>query len=305
LAAGAVAQPRQPAQPPNGDEPADCGELEAQPAESSAQLLKLARCHESAGKTATAFAEYKKAAARGKEGDAERVRQASKAADALEPRLSKLTIELAAQPIGLEVRRNGVVVPREHFHLAVPVDPGEHRIEASAPRHVSWSTTLTIGSQGDAQALSIPALAPDEPPPTLPPPALAAPPPHPPAPPPPPPPPVEEGMRDAMLAGIALGALGGVTLVVGAVLGGMALSKTSAAEERCPNRACGPDVAAADVRDDIRPLADGATVALVLGGATAAFGIVLLVADGVGSEEVALTVDGGPSSLGLGVRGGF
>jgi hypothetical protein len=40
----------------------------------------------------------------------------------------------------MRVLRNGAVVPDASLGVAIPVDPGEQRIELSAPGHRSWST---------------------------------------------------------------------------------------------------------------------------------------------------------------------
>src|SRR5262245_35016638 len=61
----------------------------------SSTLLNLANCYEKAGRTATAWATYREAAALAKqEGQAEYVATAVKRADALFPKLSKMVVKV-------------------------------------------------------------------------------------------------------------------------------------------------------------------------------------------------------------------
>ena len=44
------------------------------------------------------------------------------------------------------------------FGVAFAIDPGEHRVEASAPGRVPWATTVTIGREADSQIVAVPSL---------------------------------------------------------------------------------------------------------------------------------------------------
>jgi hypothetical protein len=97
-------------------------------------LLTLALCHERQGRTATAWTELKDALARAQqEGEADRAAVARQHLEALEPRLSRLVIRVdvghAFTP-GLAIARDGIVLGRPAWGLPVPVDPGEHTVEA-------------------------------------------------------------------------------------------------------------------------------------------------------------------------------
>jgi hypothetical protein len=294
IAAVSSAQP-----PPKEKEPPpDCAALEKQ-ASSSVELLALGRCHEKAGKTASAYLAFKKAAAQAKTENAEgRMKQANEAAAALEAKLSKLTIEVIAPAAGLEIRRDGVPIPPEERGLPVAIDPGLHRIEASAPGAAPWSTDVQIQPNGDSQLVSVPELkqqaaAPAPQPETTPAsPALPAPRGA-----------VREegGMTDRRIAGITLVAVGGAGIIVGAILGGLAMKEASDGEEQCPGKVCPVGVSASEVRDDIRPLAEGSTMTLVIGGAAAALGITLLIIDAACENELTVAVD----PLGIRLRGSF
>jgi hypothetical protein len=126
-------------------------------------LLALAACHEAQGKTASAWVEYGAVADRAhEEGREDRADAAQRHRAGLEPRLAKLTIatpaEVASTP-GLMVTRDGIAVGGDSIGTPVPIDPGEHRIEASAPGRQSWSTTVALWSDGASASVVVPPLA--------------------------------------------------------------------------------------------------------------------------------------------------
>src|SRR4051812_39786672 len=119
-------------------------------------LLNLADCYEKLGKTASAWAEYREAIplARGA-GSKVRENLAIERAKALESRLSMITIRAlggAEDSAALEIRRDGVPVQAAKFGSPIPVDPGPHTIEATAPGKQKWSSTVQLN---EAQQLSI------------------------------------------------------------------------------------------------------------------------------------------------------
>src|SRR5262249_44367860 len=112
--------------------------------------LALATCLEKIGKTASAWAEFRDAAAmasRAGAGEAPREKYALDHAAALEGKLSKLPITVGAPSPGLAVKRAGALVPAASFALAVPVDPGDHTVAATADGYEPWSQTVTVGVQ--------------------------------------------------------------------------------------------------------------------------------------------------------------
>lgn len=124
-------------------------------------LLALAVCHEATGQLATAWVEFgdaMRAAQRDKRED--RVQLAREHLSQIEPKLSRLTIAVAAQeqPAELELRLDGVRIGAAALNVAVPIDPGPHRIDATAPGKLSFSQELTIGSNADQRIVVIPAL---------------------------------------------------------------------------------------------------------------------------------------------------
>lgn len=123
--------------------------------------FNLADCYEKDGRTASAWSLFLEvAAATGKAGQTDREAVARKRAEALRPRLSRLVIQVPPKSNveGLEVQRDGVVVGRAQWGLAVPTDPGEHVIRVSAPAKKAWETHIQVEKGPNVQTLSIPVL---------------------------------------------------------------------------------------------------------------------------------------------------
>ncbi len=124
-------------------------------------LLNLAECYEKLGKTASAWAEYREAIPLARaSGSRSRQDLATQRAAALESRLSTLTIHASASDAtGMEIHRDGVLVQPAEVGSAIPVDPGPHKIEASAPGKQSWSSTIEVGGDASKLTVDVPALA--------------------------------------------------------------------------------------------------------------------------------------------------
>jgi hypothetical protein len=124
-------------------------------APSGGTLLNLADCYEHTGQTASAWAAWKDAAGRADAAGKEDVEKKALArAAALEAALARLTIAVTSDSDvpALEVKRDGVIVGRAEYGLAIPVDPGAHVIEATAPKRRAWSTTVEVSpKQQDAR----------------------------------------------------------------------------------------------------------------------------------------------------------
>ena len=127
-------------------------------------LLALAICHEGEGKTATAWVEYTQVATRAKhEGRPDREQAARAKAASLERRLSTLTITVPpalARTPGLHLLHDGKEIAEATWGLPVPVDPGPHEVQATAPGTVPFLQQVTIGDNGDRKVVEVPALAP-------------------------------------------------------------------------------------------------------------------------------------------------
>jgi tetratricopeptide (TPR) repeat protein len=108
-------------------------------------LLNLGRCYEKLGRTASAWSTYREAASAARASNqSAREKNARAAADALEPKLPKLTIVVLGTEtnVRLEVRRDGAVVPSSMWGMSVAIDPGEHTFEATAPGRKPWHSKV-------------------------------------------------------------------------------------------------------------------------------------------------------------------
>ena len=127
-------------------------------------LLNLGRCYEKLDRTAAAWATYHEAiAVANATGQSEREKIARERADSLEPTLPRLTITVSAQPSGtqLTIKRDGETVLPDLWGVTVPVDPGEHVVEANAPGKKAWSGKTRVQARQVA-ALVVPSLEADE-----------------------------------------------------------------------------------------------------------------------------------------------
>jgi hypothetical protein len=202
-------------------------------------LTALAVCHEHVGKSATAYAEFNEVASSAqRQGRADREAFARQHLAALEPLLSRLTIQVPAEAAlipKLQVRRDSVVVAQPAWGVAVPVDPGDHVIEATAPDHEAWTGHVTVDANADKKDIVVPTLAgtsaepptPDETTTAPTPPPSSTPPPH-----------DRSAPFPMRTVGLVTGAVGIASLAVGAYFGAGALSKSSDAKKRCGSATC-------------------------------------------------------------------
>jgi hypothetical protein len=134
-------------------------------------VLRLADCFDRVGRTASAWAMFKEAAATaGNRNQQDRERMATERALDLEKRLSRLELRVSPDgPTALELKLNGIVVPAESYNSALPVDPGPQEVEASAPGYKTWRGSIDVPEGPAEEALEIPALenAPEPPKPPV------------------------------------------------------------------------------------------------------------------------------------------
>ncbi len=232
-------------------------------------LMNLADCYEKNGQTASAWARFAEAVTEAvKAGDKAREKVANARVNKLEPKLSKLSIEVPDEVVveGLQIRRGDVVVERAQWGVAIPVDPGTHTIVVSAPGKRRWSKQVEVSEPGATQTVTIEALedAAVEP-------ATsnaevvdsgAA---------------VETSASDGSLRrtlGMLLVGAGAVGIGVGGYFGITAKNRWDDAQERCPNRdRC--DAEGAELSRDAKSAADISTIAFIAGAAAVGGGLVL------------------------------
>ena len=124
--------------------------------------FNLADCLEHVGRTASAWGRFLDvAAATRAAGQSQREQVARARAAALEPNLVRLVVEVSSPVEGLIVERDGVVIGRASWGLALPVDPGNHVVAASAPGKRSWSQSTTVPNipTSVTVTVTVPALA--------------------------------------------------------------------------------------------------------------------------------------------------
>lgn len=122
-------------------------------------ILNLAECYEKTGKTASAWAQYREAIPLARAaGSQEREALAQERAKLLQDRLSTLTIRTTGGDAALSVRRDGAAVQAAQLGTPIPVDPGEHVIEATAEGKQPWSTKVDVGTDAAKVEVEIPAL---------------------------------------------------------------------------------------------------------------------------------------------------
>lgn len=189
-------------------------------------LLNLAICHESTGRLASAWGEFRavEQQARAAHRD-DRVKLARERAASLEPRLSRVEIVVSdeARVAGLVVRVDGEE-KGEPLWSGFAVDPGTRTVEISAPGKKTASLSVTVDEEGAVVPVVLPTLE-DEPAAGLTPDDG-----------------VHKGPRDdayaanrsRRTAGLVVGGIGVATMAAGGVFGVLAVVQHSDAVAACP-----------------------------------------------------------------------
>jgi hypothetical protein len=250
-------------------------------------VLNLAACHEREGLAASAMAEFREARAMAERDHREdRVAFADEHIRALEPRISMLVIQVGpdADRPDLGIARDGVALGRAAWGTRIPVDPGRHVIEASAPGRVPRRVEVSVGGEGDVQTATVPPLEEI---------ALPAPPPPPPQRaevPRPPPAGLSAGLSTRRIVALAAGSAGLVGVGLGTYFGATAIAKRNDPNATCTMRPC---TVAVDLNNQAGFNADASTVSFALGVAALGVGAFLWFGDsgvhvtpGVGSIAV-------------------
>jgi len=201
-----------------GDYAAACPKLDASQKLDPAvgTQFNLADCYEHLGKTATAFALFEEVARIARAaGKFERERSAKERAAALAPKLARVHLDVKATAPGLEVRIDDQPVAKSAWSEAFPIDPGPHRVTASAPSHAPFEATIAANASALSE-VSVPELV-DTTVHEAPAPVVVAP-----------------SSTQKTLALVA-GGIGVAGIAVGAVSGIIAVSKRSSAQSECPS----------------------------------------------------------------------
>ncbi len=241
-------------------------------------MLYLADCYERAGRSASAWATFREAAAVARSsGQADREAIARGRAEALEPKLHRLALRIEGDGEGMAVERIEVAsgrrepLSRATWGVALPIDPGSYRITASAPGKASWSSNLVVPPESGTQTVVIPALAAGAPPPSAAPPASE-----------PAAPRGDEGDKTWSTqhwVGLGIGAVGVVGLGVSGALALVAVGKNGDANDLCgEGSATCTTQDGVDASDDARGMGNAATGALVAGAVLTTIGVIVFAA---------------------------
>jgi len=128
-------------------------------------MLNQANCREKNGQLATAwglFIEAERSARAATDDTTRKLHQvALDHAHKLEQRVSKLTINVPVESRvdHLEILRDRDAVDPAVWNRALPIDGGTYKITARAPGLAPWTSTITIGVEGDRKSVDVPKLA--------------------------------------------------------------------------------------------------------------------------------------------------
>ncbi|MEM9873585.1 MAG: hypothetical protein AAF928_01750 [Myxococcota bacterium] len=271
-------------------------------------LLNLAICNDKRGRHATAWAQFGEAATMARrEGLSDQETYARNQKVAVEKKLTRVVVQIAAPPPGLVIELDSAAFSTTMIGAPLPVDAGTHALEARAPGRAPYRTTFEAPPGPKTITVNIPDLAPAGATTALPPPGpggLPAPVPAegevtPPAPMP------EAGPGDAGegsdLTWLAITgfSVGGAGILLGAITGGISLSQTNQIKDDCGDAATCPGQ-----RDDIDAAtltANLSNVGFAIGAAGAITGVIALLVDGSGDDANRTTDMGlvaGPTFIG-------
>jgi serine/threonine-protein kinase len=242
---------------------------------SPSTLLNLASCWEKLGRTATAWVTYREAASASHAlGRADYVAAAQRHAEALAPKLARVTVEVPHPVEGLELRRDGMVVSSVEWGQAIPVDPGTHTIQARAPGHAEW-TVAAVALEGSLVTVTVPSLE-ALPAPAMPPAPAPAPPPAPALAPPADVPSRAQGESSLRTTGVVIGSAGIAGLVVAGTFTAFAKARYDDSLKNCePGNPNLCNATGVNQRGDARTYGDVATVAVCVGAPALVAGAVL------------------------------
>jgi hypothetical protein len=209
-------------------------------------LINLALCHELSDRPATAWAEFRQVAAESAGRREDRVALARDHEAKLYAILSRIRVFVPpdARVPGLSLRLDdGQPIAEASWGIELPVDPGKHQLEATAPGRLPRVVDFVVGAASDRQAVVVEPLAAE------------------------PVDPAEPRERERVAAarsrrviGYTLGGVGLVAAGVGLGFGVAAANKNKGFASTCPNDVC-PTTAARD--DAVSSLAAARTFATV------------------------------------------
>jgi len=212
---------------------------------------------------------------------------------AIEGKIAWVILRVKGPKGAADAKLDGNVLPAAALGVRRPVNPGEHRLEASAEGYASGATTFEV-EPGEGREVELvlqvekagggiePSVTDEN---------------------------ADEADGLAIAGWVTLG-LGGAALIAGGVMGGLALGMHSDLSDACGETAVCP-ASEQDNLDDFRTFGNASTGLFVVGGVLAATGVTLLVLglgdDGGEAADTALLFvpAAGPTGGGLFVSGAF
>lgn len=208
-------------------------------------LFNIADCEDKLGRLATAWTLFQEVAQRLATDDDRRA-IALKRVQALDPRVPRLSVHLAASArTDVVVRRDGVVLGAASLDTALPVNPGEHVVVVEAPgtQPAQFRTSVGEGeraqiavSLGPASTDSRPAGTPD----------------------------VASGAHANHTAAYVVGGIGVAGLITGVVAGLLVLDRKSTVNDNCKELVC--NQTGKDAADSGKTLGVVTTIGFLTGG---------------------------------------
>ncbi len=277
-------------------------------------LLYLADCYERAGRTASAWATFREAAATARAANqADREQIARARAEALEAKLHRLALRVDDASEGLTLTRVEAKTGRREplaratWGVALPIDPGSYRLEASAPGKAAWSSAIEVPATAGTTTTVVPVLAAGAASPAAPvlAPSAAAPPARPTE------GPGSPGSTERAF-GITLGAAGIASLAVSGVFTAIALSNDGDADDLCGDGDTCASAEGVAASEDAVAMGNVATALFVVGGALVATSVVIYltapdagIASAAARRHVAVEPSARGADAGLSLRGRF
>ena len=123
-------------------------------------LLHLADCYAKNDQLASAWGSFREAEEMAHLKNDDRASFAKEQASQLEPRLSRITVVVpdTAMVQGLEVSVDGSPIISGAWGAPTPINSGSHAVEARAPRHETWSSSVVVAGEAKDVKVEIPAL---------------------------------------------------------------------------------------------------------------------------------------------------
>jgi len=238
--------------------------------------LNLALCHETLGKTASAWVEFGEVADQADRiHDDERSKFAHQHVQDLEKKIARVRLHVDHPAPGMSVKIDAQTIAQGGWSAAVPLDPGAHDVRAEAPGKQAFSQRIDVPQTTD---VTIPELAAPSAP-------LA----------------VEKKSSSSLrTVGFITAGAGIAGIAVGSIFGVLTISQNGTANDNCPMDRCTQK--GVDAGNAASTFATVSTIAFIAGGALLAGGTVLIL---VGKPKSKSGVRVMPLFGGLGLAGSF